>query len=387
MLLSLLLAAAPPQTAPAQPVAQVRVTFDAKGETSIQASGLADIAAGRPIGVDDPVRVASISKMVVAIGVLRLVEQGKLNLDADVSRYLGWTLRNPAFPARPITLRLLLSHQSSLTDNIDYVLPLDADMRAILVKPEAWDAAHAPGTWFHYTNFNTPVVAAVMEKVTGERFDKLMARLVLEPLKLDACYQFATCSAEATRRAVTIYRDRQPTKDDHKGALPACPVTPATDGGCDLSAWQPGRNGAMFGPQGGLRISARGLARIGRMLLDRGTLDGTRILSARSVAILETPLWTYNGGNGDVDNGFHCTYGLATEILATPATPGCHDDPFGDGHRRFGHAGEAYGLKSGLWIDRKTGTGVAYFSTDTPATPGKRSAFSYTEEAQARPFD
>ncbi|RYD53897.1 MAG: class A beta-lactamase-related serine hydrolase [Sphingomonadales bacterium] len=387
MLLStILLAAALPQPAPSQPVAQVRVAFDAKGETSIKVAGLADIAAKRAIGIDDPVRVASISKMVVAIGVLRLVEQGKLSLDADVSRYLGWKLRNPAFPDKPITLRLLLSHQSSLTDTIDYVLPLDADMRAILEKPEAWDAKHAPGTWFHYTNFNTPVVAAVMEKVTGERFDKLMARLVLDPLRIDGCFQFVTCSEDATRRAVTIYRAGQPTKDDHQGALPACPVTPATDGSCDLSSWRAGRNGATFAPQGGLRISARGLARIGRMLLNRGMLDGARILSPRSVAILETPLWTYNGSNADNDGGFHCTYGLATEILATPVS-GCRDDPFGDGKRRFGHAGEAYGLKSGLWIDRASGTGVAYFSTDVPATPGKRSAFSLTEEAQAQPFD
>ena len=170
------------------------------------------------------------------------------------------------------------------------------------------------------------------------------------------------------------------------GALPACAVTPATDGSCDLSSWRAGRNGATFAPQGGLRISARGLARIGRMLLNRGTLDGTPILSPRSVAVLETPLWTYNGSNADLGDGFHCTYGLAVEFLATPVS-GCRDDPFGDGKRRFGHAGEAYGLKSGLWIDRASGTGVAYFSTDVPATPGKRSAWSLTEEAQARAFD
>jgi CubicO group peptidase (beta-lactamase class C family) len=381
-----MLLAVAPQTAAAPPVAQVRVAFDVKGETSIRAKGLADIAANRPIGVDDPVRVASISKLVVAIGVLRLVELGKLDLDTDVSSYLGWKLRNPAFPGTPITLRLLLSHQSSLTDNIDYVLPLDADMRAILEKPGAWDATHAPGTWFHYTNFNTPVVASVMERVTGERFDRLMDRLVLRPLKLDACYNWASCSDATKKRAVVIYRARQPTKDDHKGALPPCPVTPAADGGCDLSIWRAGRNGATFSPQGGLRISARGLGRIGRMLLNWGTLDGTRILSRRSITVLETPLWAYNGKNGDIDNGFHCSYGLAVAFLANSA-PGCRDDPFGDGMRRFGHAGEAYGLKSGLWIDRKNGSGVAYFSTDVPATPGTRSAFSLTEEAQARPFD
>jgi CubicO group peptidase (beta-lactamase class C family) len=318
--------------------------------------------------------------------VLRLVEQGKLNLNADVSRYLGWKLRNPAFPDTPITLRLLLSHQSSLTDNIDYVLPLDADMRAILEKPEAWDSAHAPGAWFHYTNFNFPVVAAIAEKVTGERFDRLMDRLVIRPLGLDACFQWARCSDATTKRAVVIYRDGQPTKDDNKGALPPCPVTPATDGSCDLSVWRAGRNGAIFAPQGGLRISARGLARIGRMLLNRGTLDGVRVLRTRSVALLETPLWTYDGSNGDVDNGFHCSYGLAVEFLSH-SQPGCRDDPFGDGKRRFGHAGEAYGLKSGLWIDPPSGTGVAYFATDVPATPGRRSAFSLIEETQARPFE
>ncbi|WP_163277881.1 serine hydrolase domain-containing protein, partial [Klebsiella aerogenes] len=82
-----------------------------------------------------------------------------LDLDADVSRWLGWKLRNPAFPDAPISLRLLLSHRSSLTDRVDYVLPLDADMRAVLQDPKAWDAQHAPGSWWAYTNFNFPVIA------------------------------------------------------------------------------------------------------------------------------------------------------------------------------------------------------------------------------------
>lgn len=303
-----------------------------------------------------------------------------------MSQYLGWKLRNPAFPNTPITLRLLLSHQSSLTDTIDYVLPLDADMRAVLAKPEAWDARHAPGTYFRYANFNTPVIAAAMEKVTGERFDRLMDRLLIKPLKLDACYNWASCTDGAAKRAVVIYRAGAPTKDNHRGSVPVCPVTPAVDGTCNLSIWRAGRNGATFSPQGGLRISARGLARIGRMILNRGMLDGHRVLQPHSVALLETPLWSYNGMNGETDNGFHCSYGLGVEFLATPHAD-CRDDPFGDGKRRFGHAGEAYGLKSGLWIDRASGTGVAYYSTDVPAVPGKRSAWSLTEEQQARPFD
>jgi len=367
-----------------QPVATVHVSFDRKGVTGVEATGAADLATGRPVTADDPVRVASISKLVVAIGVMRLVEAGKLDLDADVSDQLGWTLRNPAFPDKPITLRLLLSHRSSLTDAIDYVLPLDADMRAVLENPKAWDAGHAPGSWFHYTNFNFPVVAAVMEKATGERFDKLMDRLVLHPLGIDACYNWASCSPSTAARAVVQYRDGQPTRDDNRGAMPACPVTPATDGSCDLARWRAGANGAIFAPQGGLRISANGLAKIGRLLLGDGKVDGVRLLTPASLKAIETPAWTFDGSNGETDKGFTCTYGLAVVTLATKQ-PGCADDPFGDKIRRIGHSGDAYGLKSGLWVDRAKGTGVVYFATDVPAMPGARSAYTATEEALARP--
>ncbi|MCP3736506.1 beta-lactamase family protein [Sphingomonas sp. RP10(2022)] len=363
----------------AQPVASARVTFDRRGIVSVAANGMADVAARRAMRADDPVRVASISKLVTAIGVMRLVEAHRLDLDADVSDLLGWRLRNPAFPDVPITLRLLLSHRSSLTDGVDYVLPLDADMRAVLADPAAWDREHPPGTYFRYTNFNFPVVAAVMERATGERFDRLMARLVLRPLKLDACFNWAACDPATRARAVVLYRDGKPVKD--ADAASACPVTTARDGTCDLGTWRAGVNGAVFAPQGGLRISVLGLAKIGRLLLGRGTVDGVRLLTPRSVALLETPLWRFDGSNGESD-GFTCRYGLAVTFLAT-AAPGCRDDPFGDARQRLGHVGDAYGLKSGLWIDPATGTGVAYVATDVPAEPGIRSAYSAIEERLA----
>lgn len=367
-----------------EPVGWARVTFDRSGITSSAAGGVADLATGRPLTVDDPARVASITKLVVAIGVMRLVEQGKLDLDADVSGLLGRRFRNPAFPDTPITLRLLLSHRSSLTDTVDYVLPFDADMLAVLDDPKAWDAEHAPGTYFRYTNFNFPVIAAVMEKATGERFDLLMERLVLNPLKIEACFNWAACSDAFAARAVVQYRERKPTRDDHRGKAPECPVTPASDGSCDLSRWQPGRNGATFAPQGGLRISASGLARVGRLLLGKGKVDGVRVLEKRSVAALMTPLWRYDARNGDTFDRFYCSYGLAVTFAATNRED-CRDDPFGDGRVRIGHAGDAYGLKSGLWIDRKRGTGIAYLATDVlDADKGSRSAYTRIEEMLAK---
>jgi len=366
-----------------EPVGWVRVAFDRGGVTEVKADGLADLASGRVLTADDPARIASVSKLVAAIGVMRLVEAGTLDLDADVSMVLGRKLRNPAFPDTPITLRMLLSHTSSLTDTVDYVLPFDADMLAVLDDPRAWDAAHRPGAYFRYANFNTPVVAAVMERATGERFDLLMDRLVLRPLQIEGCYNWAACSDRTAARAVVLYRERKPTRDDHRGVRPACPVTPAVDGGCDLARWRPGANGAVFSPQGGLRISARDLSKIGRLLLAKGEVDGVRLLKPASVREMLRPQWRFDGVNGETEAGFLCRYGLATQILATRQA-GCRDDPFGDGRPRVGHAGDAYGLKSGLWFDPKRGTGVAYFATDVlDADTGLRSAYTRIEEELA----
>ncbi|GAA3920338.1 serine hydrolase domain-containing protein [Luteimonas lutimaris] len=380
-----------------EPAAAVRVTFDRDGITSSQAWGVADKATGRRVTAGDPVRVASISKLVTTIGVLRLVEAGKLDLDADAGDLLGFPLRNPAFPNVPVTLRMLLSHRSSLTDAAGYwQTPLGGQVRDILDDPRAWDGEHAPGSWFRYTNLNFPLVAQIMERATGERFDELMQRLVLQPLGIEGCFNWATCNDAAVARAVVIYDgDGKPNKDDLHGARPACAVTEATDGSCDLSQWRPGDNGALFSPQGGLRISANGLARIGRMLLNDGELDGVRLLSPASVQAMATPLWqfapgkglTYEEDTGDVGDGFFCRYGMAAQTLATPVE-GCRDDPFGDGIARVGHSGSAYGLESGLWLDRDGGNGVAWFLTGMPGDRlGGCSAFSAAEEALAHGGD
>jgi CubicO group peptidase (beta-lactamase class C family) len=368
------------------PVAQAGVAFDRTAERGSFADGLADPQTGRAVTVDDPVRVASISKLEVAIGVMRLVEAGKLDLDGDVSRWLGWSLRNPAFPDRPISLIMLLSHTASVRDHDDqYAIPLGGSVQAVMADPASWDAAHGPGDhYFAYSNLNFPIVASIIERVAGERFDIWMRREVLAPMKLDACYNWPTCSDAAVERAVVLTQGGKPVKDDLGGRRPDCPVVPAADGSCDLATWRAGANGALFAPQGGLRISARGLARVGRMLLNGGTLDGVRIISPQSVETLLAPVWRFDGRNGDTDHGFYCSYGLATQQIPTPAR-GCSDDPVGDGIVRVGHAGDAYGLRAGLWLDRAHGTGVAFFVTGLPDNPPRgESAFRLAEEAAFR---
>jgi CubicO group peptidase (beta-lactamase class C family) len=370
----------PAEPAPVPHTGYAWAAFDARGIVRSGSGGLADRASGRALTIDDPVRIASITKLHVALGVMRLVEQGKLDLDEDVSGHLGWKLRNPAFPDRPITLRLILSHRSSLRDGISYALPLGTTVRQAVAAPEAWDRDHPPGSFFRYSNLGFPIVASVMEQAMGERFDRLMDRLVLKPLELDACFNWTTCSDSRLARAAVLYApDGEVLRDDLKGVRPACPVVPDSNGGCDLAAYRLGSNGALFSPQGGLRISVRDLVKVGGLLLRRGRLaDGSRFLSEASLAEMERLHWRFDGGNGDTEGSFYCGYGLAVQILSQCAPK---DDPFADRKPRLGHAGDAYGLRSGLWIDRTKGTGIAYFATGLGDDPPRgRSAYRSIEE-------
>jgi CubicO group peptidase (beta-lactamase class C family) len=335
--------------------AMVKVNFTAAAISPEIVKGDAGVA-GRAVSIDDPVRVASISKLVVALGVMRLVEAGTLNLDKDVSDYLGWRARNPAFPDAPVTLRQLLSHRSGLRDKIDYIVPLDGDLSLVLAKPEAWEAKYPPGAYFSYANINSPLIAAVMEAATGNRFDRLMAELVFEPLKLDACYNWgAGCSEGRRAQAVTLLR---PNGDLARDAAIAgkdpCPVYPASNGSCDVEKlYRLGYNGSAFSPQGGLRISARDLAQIGKILLNQGR----PLLSPKSFYEMIGPVWTFDGGNGDGgngddDKGYFKAYGLGVHWL---------DDH--NGGKWFGHVGEAYSLRAGFWVNSKAGTGFVRYVT------------------------
>jgi CubicO group peptidase (beta-lactamase class C family) len=365
------------------PGGEARVAFDRGGIVARAAHGHAE--PGRAFTPDTPARVASVSKLVTTIGAMRLVEAGELDLDRDVSDTLGWRFRNPAFPDAPITLRQLLSHTSGLIDaGDDYAVPLGRTLQAAIGAAN-W-SGHAPGTWFHYTNYNFPVVAEVMERATGERFDRLMTRLVMTPLGLDACYNWGTCSDAAVAKvAVLTDAGGKPVKDDLGGGRPDCAgVNRLPGAACALDAYRPGDNGAVFSPQGGLRISAVGLAKIGRLLLGDGSVDGVRLLAPATVALMQAPQWRFDGHNGDTEDGIFCAWGLGVHLIGVAS--GCHDDLFGDHRPHYGHAGEAYHVRSGLWLDPVARRGVAFVATANPDSPplAADSAFTAVERQLAR---
>ena len=343
-------------------------------------------------------RIASISKMVTAIGAMVLVEQGKLDLDRDASDYLGFTLRNPHFPKRVITTRMLLTHQSSLRDDAGYSFPFGQTLQSFLVPGAAhygqgtqW-SPKSPGLYFSYVNLNFGVIAAIMEKAGGERFDRLMHRLVLQPLKIRGAFNVDSLPAEDIQQLATLYRKqsneiwnaRGPWNaqvDDVQGKKPAARE--------ELRRYELGSNPTLFSPQGGLRISVGGLGRLMQMFIGKGSLDGVQLLQPSSVAALLHEHWRYDedAKNGDTEQGLFQAWSLGLQHFIGKAGKQ-HGDYLGALNgvpfTGFGHLGFAYGLESGFVFDPDTGNGVIYAHGGSAADPethrGEHSSLSIWEE-------
>ena len=339
--------------------ATVVVAFDRDSIRPLIVEGEVDRETGRAVEANDPVRIASISKLIMALATLRLVDEGKVDLNADVSDYLGWHLRSPNFPDAKVTLAQLLSHRSGLRDNAGYVIPLGESLQAKLSDPKAWYADAPPGEApFEYANLGSPVVATVLEAATGERFDHIMERTIFAPLEVEACLNWIGCSEEQIARAVVLYRDTgEVARDDAADLPPNCTIPVAEGVKCSLDNYVPGTNGSIFSPQGGVRIGMMDLAKIGQAFLP---LNSEFLSESAQHEIAMHIVF-----NAPVRQEFFCEYGLAMHQVEVSDVE-CQDRLFSDGLARIGHAGEAYGLRSGLWYSRATNKGFAYFTTAVP---------------------
>lgn len=376
--------------------------FDRRRVRFQVARGLADVAASRPMTPASPARIASISKLVASQGFMTLVEAGKIGLDDDAGDILDFRLRHPRFPAARITPRRLLSHTSGLRNGPSYPVAFGRPLSAALTPGGVqWDdgawfgpEGEPPGDWFAYADVNYALVAQIIEAVSGERFDRFMARAVLAPLGLSCGYNWSGVPQAARDRRAVLYR-KAPSDDgpwDAKGLWIAqldATVPPAPEpavrtapeaAGRGLDSYRPGENGFAFGPQGGLRASVLDLAAIGRVLL----AQGAPILKPATFALMTTPQWRFDPRrpNGEGYGGLIAAYGLGVQTL----TGGSGDNVFDGCAGWIGHAGDAYGLTSGLWVSPESGRGIAYLTTGQAAplkTNKGRSMLTRQEERLA----
>lgn len=348
----------------------------------------------RPFALDTPMRIASITKLVAMTGIMTLVERGRLSLHADAGDLAGFPLRHPAHPGVRITPAMLASHTSGLRNGPSYPVPLGRELRtAFEPGGEYYDA----GTWFSpadqppgvfaYADVNFAVLAQIAERVSGERFDRFLHRTVLEPLGLDAGLNWSGVSQAARDRASACCRIVDgvwtPQVDREVSPAPGVHVTRASDEPPpSVEAYVPGTNGFVFSPQGGLRASVSDLDRLARMYA--GHRDMPRPVTRRTVARMAAPIWTFDPlqPNGLTDRGLLQGYGLSVHRLL--GRPG--DAFFGLGSEDWvGHFGQAYGLQSGLFWNRRDGRTLGYMIAGTPrdaeGLSGARSAASPWEEA------
>jgi len=363
-----------------------------------------------PVTAETLFRIASVSKLFVGLGVMRLVEAGKLDLQADVSRWLGFQLRNPHFPEEPINLGMLLSHRSSLRDAGGYSFEPGFRMKDLFLpggahygKGLCWAAPAAdldlrPGHHFSYCNLNYGVVGSVIESASGQRFDRFMQEQVLQPLGMSGGFDANALNDAQLAQVATLYRkaptdvgpwDAQgpwhaQTDDFHGRRQPPLP---------GLEGYELGSNGTQFGPQGRLRTRVGDLGRAMRMLVNGGQIDGQPFLSPASIKTIQTERWRLDPQhrNGDSNEGVTPTpgpfqaWGLGQQHFIDVAQGGAGDRlrPQGGVHA-WGHLGSAYGLLSALMVDPQRRNGIAYVISGTSADPdsvrGRYSSFSIWEE-------
>lgn len=283
-----------------------------------------------PLTNDCIFRIASISKSFSATTIMQLAEQKKLSLDQDVSELVGFRVRNPKFPETVITLRLMMSHLSSINDSQGY-FSLDAINPA---KNPNWAQSYSnyePGKGYAYCNLNFNMIGAIIERVSGERFDQYVIKHVLDPLKLYGGYDVDGLDKS---RFASIYEYKA---DSAKFIL--------SDGAYasrakEISNYEMGYTTPVFSPTGGMKISATDLAKYMLMHSNYGKYKGKRIIAKKSAQQMQAAMSAEEG------------YGFAIETTSKIIP----------GKTMKGHTGVAYGLFSAMFFQPEEKFGIVVIS-------------------------
>ncbi|CAH1198862.1 Putative D-alanyl-D-alanine carboxypeptidase [Paenibacillus plantiphilus] len=191
--------------------------------------GVAEAGTLHKITAESPFHACSMSKMVTAIGVMRLVQEGLLDLEEDISRYLvSWRLPENAFTdQRKVTLRSLLAHQGGFVDpegsfDVYYKgdpFPTPANILEGNTRyyPEPAQVKYMPDSQFSYSDAGYTIVEQIIEDVTGESFAQVMERAVIAPLGLSRTFFWGGDAGSGASLDIDKARDGAVTGHDKHG--------------------------------------------------------------------------------------------------------------------------------------------------------------------------
>lgn len=288
----------------------------------LQATGVSNLATQRPMASDDLFAIASMTKPITAAAVLLLQDEGRLNVNDEVARYIPAfaALRTPSGQLARLTIAHLLTHTSGLSAGTNVVGngTLASLVPFYLAEPTAFE----PGTAWEYSNSAFNVLGRIVEVASGVSFDGFLRQRFFEPLGMRDTTFYPTPAQRL--RLATLYINHEGT------LLPVTTTIPEPNGALGDHYWAPYASGGLFS-------TAADYARFCRMVLNGGELDGQRYLSSAAVQAM-TSIHT-----GDLHVGTGIGYGYGWRIVREP------QGAIGMlSVGTFGHSG-SYGTQA--WID------------------------------------
>jgi CubicO group peptidase (beta-lactamase class C family) len=287
--------------------------------------GKADLASGRNVDGDTMFRVGSITKGFVALSLLQQEEKGKVSLDAKLADLAPEVpLVNPWEQTDPVRVANLLEHTAGfddfpLAEFYDYSghIPL---LKTLQMFPEPQHVRWRPGTFYSYSNPGYGVAGYLVEKITGQTCEDYIAANILRPLGMMNSDMRLTPEVKAALA--------QGYEFDPPRAVPYLPI--------------------LLRSAGEMKSSPNEMARFVRMMLNRGSLEGTTVVRPESLARMETAETSLASRSG-----LKYGYGLGNE--ASVARP----------YLTYGHGGGLDGFLSNYQYIPERGVGYFFSINDS----------------------
>ena len=276
-------------------------------------------------------RLASVSKLVSAAGILAMREQGLIDLDRDADTGLPYSLRHPQAPDVPITLRMLLTHTAGIFDGERYLKGIERGEPAGGLMAGDSHTKHLPGEGCEYSNFGVGLAGCVAEAQTGLSFECAMQRYLFEPLGMKASY-YPQLLDSLVANARRIFPPQKHINFD-AAARQARPKT-----GWDT----PDAQAHHLFAHGSCCMDVKSLVTLGQALMTPGFFTQDTLQEMRS------PLGSLHGRDPSL------TQGLGMFIL---------EDEQLSPNPLYGHQGMAYGAVHMLFLDLARGRGIISLTT------------------------
>lgn len=307
-----------------------------------------------PMTAEHRMRVASISKVAIGAAAMMLEQDGIVDLDASIGDYWGCKVQNPYYPSKPVTIRSLLTHTSSIFLAGDDVSRKYSSVYARLSGGTGFSHVE-PGSIYAwgYNNYGFGVLGMTLELAAGKVMDDILDEYFFDLMGVDAAFESG--SIRDTDRLATLY--------NHGGSVAR---SVSTQKGLTLNP-TPGATGQFFA--GGLTISAADLGKLVATWAGDGLYEGLRVMPEAAVELME------ERSSIPVSDGFYQCMPLRyrTDIYGREAL--------------YYHTGSAYGVYNCMSYDPATGDGVVVLTTGASATKDGNGIYAVCGEISRAIYD